>query len=205
MTKYLIFRAIHINILLWGVEIESWAIHDNHIRESYKPLALGEQKAIRSILGISMTQVQEERISITEEDLYGNDSTITIYLVYNTIVPQSQSFTGMIVPVPVLAFFWKPSSAPSLPRHLHSFLHANGVPFKATWRQSISISSLSWLWLWLTPDTFTFRCVREFLEVEVIGVICYFTRSARDMWWFTNLCGRQGPPSPSPVSREGSR
>lgn len=61
-TKYLMFRAIHINILLWGVE--SWAIHDNHIRK----LQSWAKKAIRSIIGITMTRERESELSnITPE------------------------------------------------------------------------------------------------------------------------------------------
>ena len=61
-TKYLIFLAIHINILLWGVE--SWALHTNHI----KKLQRWVNRKIRSILRISMHQVKNERI--TEEELW---------------------------------------------------------------------------------------------------------------------------------------
>jgi hypothetical protein len=61
-TKYLVFLAIHINILLWGVE--SWALHTKHI----KKLQIWINRKIRSILRISMHQVKNERI--TEEELW---------------------------------------------------------------------------------------------------------------------------------------
>ena len=55
-TKYLIYLAIPINILLWGCE--SWGCAKSHI----KKMSAFHHKSMRSILGINMHQVQEERI-----------------------------------------------------------------------------------------------------------------------------------------------
>ena len=55
-SKYLIFCAIPLNLLLWGCE--SWAI-----RESlFKKLEVFFHRSIRKILGISITRVKDEHI-----------------------------------------------------------------------------------------------------------------------------------------------
>jgi len=55
-TKHLIYLAIPVNILLWGCE--SWGCAKSHM----KKVAAFHHKSIRSILGINMHQVQEDRI-----------------------------------------------------------------------------------------------------------------------------------------------
>eukprot|EP00978_Attheya_sp_CCMP212_P043669 scaffold289028_cov40-Attheya_sp.AAC.1 len=56
-SKRLIYLAIPINLVLWGVE--SWALTDR----CYKKLQVFHTRSIQSILQINMTQVKEDRIS----------------------------------------------------------------------------------------------------------------------------------------------
>ena len=56
-SKRLIYLAIPINLVLWGVE--SWALTER----CYKKLQVFHTRSIRSILQINMTQVEEERIT----------------------------------------------------------------------------------------------------------------------------------------------
>ena len=56
-SKYLIFKAIPINLLLWGCE--TWAIKQTH-RDKLEAFL---QRHLRRILKIPMSQVMEERIS----------------------------------------------------------------------------------------------------------------------------------------------
>ncbi len=86
-TKYLIFQAIHINILLWG--IESSALNDSHI----KKLQRWVNKSIRRILGISRTQVRTERI--TDEALWKRFHNIPS--IQHMIVLRRMKFLGKIV------------------------------------------------------------------------------------------------------------
>jgi hypothetical protein len=55
-TKYAFFMAIPINLLLWGCEM--WAIKANNLRV----LKVFVHRSIRRILGISIQQVQDEKI-----------------------------------------------------------------------------------------------------------------------------------------------
>ena len=54
---YFIFLAISINILTWGCEI--WYLHVSLLGK----LEVLLNRSIRRILGITMTQVKEERIT----------------------------------------------------------------------------------------------------------------------------------------------
>ena len=56
-SKYLFFLAMPLNLLLWGCK--SWTIK----KASYKDLDVFIHQSIRRIIGISMTQVKDERIS----------------------------------------------------------------------------------------------------------------------------------------------
>ena len=55
--KYWIFLAITINILLWGCK--SWALRIPLLNK----LGVFVHRSIRNILGVTMTQVKEERIT----------------------------------------------------------------------------------------------------------------------------------------------
>ena len=59
-TKVLLYKAIPLNLLLWGAE--NWAQNSADIEK----LERFHHKAIRRILGISMTQVRDERIKNDE-------------------------------------------------------------------------------------------------------------------------------------------
>ena len=56
-SKYLIFRAIPINLLLWGCE--SWALRETTLRK----LEVFLHRSIRKILRIDITKVIDERIT----------------------------------------------------------------------------------------------------------------------------------------------
>jgi len=55
-SKYLLFRAIPMNFLLWGCE--DWSLRQDLLRQ----LEVFLHRSIHRILHISITQVQEERI-----------------------------------------------------------------------------------------------------------------------------------------------
>ena len=55
-TKVAIFKAIPLNLLLWGCE--TWALRESHLNS----LDVFLHRSIRRILGITITQVQDERI-----------------------------------------------------------------------------------------------------------------------------------------------
>jgi hypothetical protein len=55
-SKYLLFRAVPMNLLLWGCD--NWSLRQDLLRQ----LAVFLHRGIRRILHISITQVQEERI-----------------------------------------------------------------------------------------------------------------------------------------------
>ena len=55
-SKYLIFCAIPLNLLLWGCA--SWAIQES----LFKKLKVFCRRSIRKILGISITRVKDEHI-----------------------------------------------------------------------------------------------------------------------------------------------
>ena len=66
-TKHLIFKAIPLNLLLWGCE--AWSLREDH----YIKLESFLHRSIRNILNINMTQVQEDHIKneIIRETFYG--------------------------------------------------------------------------------------------------------------------------------------
>ncbi|EJK69164.1 hypothetical protein THAOC_09610, partial [Thalassiosira oceanica] len=55
-TKHLIFKAIPLNLLLWGCE--TWSLREDH----YVKLESFLQRSIRNILNINMTQVKDDHI-----------------------------------------------------------------------------------------------------------------------------------------------
>ena len=55
-NKYLLFRAIPMNLLLWGAE--AWSLQQSQLEK----LEVFLHQSIRHILQISMTKVQEQRI-----------------------------------------------------------------------------------------------------------------------------------------------
>ena len=55
-AKHLIFKAIPLNLLLWGCE--AWSLREEH----YFKLESFLHRSIRNILNINMTQVQEDHI-----------------------------------------------------------------------------------------------------------------------------------------------
>ena len=59
-SKYLIFIAIPCNLLLWGSEI--WALSTSLLSK----LEIFLHRSVRRILGITMTEVKEERIRNAE-------------------------------------------------------------------------------------------------------------------------------------------
>ncbi|EJK60033.1 hypothetical protein THAOC_19683 [Thalassiosira oceanica] len=61
-TKHLIFKAIPLNLLLWGCE--TWSLREDH----YVKLESFLQRSIRNILNISMTQVKVQDDHIKRED-----------------------------------------------------------------------------------------------------------------------------------------
>ena len=59
-TKRMLYLAIPVNLLLWGSE--TWALKET----DWRSLQVFHTKAIRKILGISMTQVEHQRITNTQ-------------------------------------------------------------------------------------------------------------------------------------------
>ena len=86
-TKHLIFKAIPLNLLLWGCE--TWSLREDH----YVKLESFLQRSIRNILNINMTQVKEDHIK--REDIlkmfYG------IPNIRTTIAVRQLSFIGKAV------------------------------------------------------------------------------------------------------------
>jgi len=86
-TKHLIFKAIPLNLLLWGCE--TWSLREDH----YVKLESFLQRSIRNILNINMTQVKDDHIK--RED--------TLKMFYNipnirtTIAVRQLSFIGKAV------------------------------------------------------------------------------------------------------------
>jgi len=97
-TKHLIFKAIPLNLLLWGCE--TWSLREDH----YVKLESFLQRSIRNILNINMTQVKEDHIK--REDIlkmfYG------IPNIRTTIAVRQLSFIGKVVR----------SNTPNLPTRL---------------------------------------------------------------------------------------
>ena len=86
-TKHLIFKAIPLNLLLWGCE--AWSLREEH----YIKLESFLQRSIRNILNITMTQVQEDHIKREHirEMFYG------IADIRTTIAARQLSFVGKAV------------------------------------------------------------------------------------------------------------
>ena len=94
-TKHLIFKAIPLNLLLWGCE--AWTLREEH----YVKLESFLQRSIRNILNITMAQVQEDHLKRehTREMFYG------IADIRKTIAARQLSFIGKTVrnPTPDLS------------------------------------------------------------------------------------------------------
>ena len=94
-TKHLIFKAIPLNLLLWGCE--AWTLREEH----YVKLESFLQRSIRNILNITMAQVQEDHLKRehTREMFYG------IADIRKTIAARQLSFIGKAVrnPTPDLS------------------------------------------------------------------------------------------------------
>ena len=86
-TKHLIFKAIPLNLLLWGCE--AWSLREDH----YIKLESFLHRSIRNILNINMTQVQEDHIKneTIREMFYG------IPDIKTTIAMRQLSFIGKAV------------------------------------------------------------------------------------------------------------
>ena len=86
-SKYLLFRAIPMNLLLWGCE--NWSLRQDLLRR----LEVFLHRSIRKILHISITQVQEERIQ--------NDKIRRLFYdiacVINMILARQLGFLGKVV------------------------------------------------------------------------------------------------------------
>ena len=86
-SKYLLFRAIPMNLLLWGCE--NWSLRQDLLRR----LEVFLHRSIRRILHISITQVQEERIR--------NDKIRRLFYeipcVTNMIAARQLGFLGKVV------------------------------------------------------------------------------------------------------------
>jgi len=86
-SKYLLFRAIPMNLLLWGCE--NWSLRQDLLRR----LEVFLHRSIRKILHISITQVQEERIR--------NDKIRRLFYdipcVTNMITARQLGFLGKVV------------------------------------------------------------------------------------------------------------
>ena len=86
-SKYLLFRAIPMNLLLWGCE--NWSLRQDLLRR----LEVFLHRSIRKILHISITQVQEERIR--------NDKIRRLFYdipcVTNMIAARQLGFLGKVV------------------------------------------------------------------------------------------------------------
>ena len=86
-SKYLIFRAIPINLLLWGCE--SWALREATLRK----LEVFLHRGIRKILRITTTQLIDERIT------NGSIRTrfFSIPTIRNQIAQRQLTFIGKVV------------------------------------------------------------------------------------------------------------
>jgi hypothetical protein len=86
-SKFLIYKAIPINLLLWGCE--TWAPRQGLLRK----LEVFLQKSMRRILGISMYQVAEDRLhNETVREKFYNISSIE-----TTIAARQMCFIGKFV------------------------------------------------------------------------------------------------------------
>ena len=86
-SKYLIFRAIPINLLLWGCE--SWALRETTLRK----LEVFLHRSIRKILRIDITQVIDERF--TNGSI--RNRFFSILTIRNQITQRQLTFIGKVV------------------------------------------------------------------------------------------------------------
>ena len=86
-SKYLLFRAIPMNLLLWGCE--TWSLREVLL----KKLEVFLHRNIRRILAISMTRVQEERI----RNEHVRDMFYDIPRVRNMIAARQMDFIGKVI------------------------------------------------------------------------------------------------------------
>jgi len=86
-NKYLLFRAIPMNLLLWGAE--TWSLR----KSQHDQLKVFLHRSIRRILQISMTKVREDRIR--------NENVRKIFYsipcVQNTIAARQADFIGKMI------------------------------------------------------------------------------------------------------------
>ena len=86
-SKYLIFAAIPCDILLWGSE--SWALRTSLLSK----LEVFLHRSVRRILGITMTEVKEERIRNEEV----RERLFKIPNIQNQIAKRQLTFIGKVV------------------------------------------------------------------------------------------------------------
>ena len=86
-SKYLIFAEIPCNLLLWGSE--SWALRTSFLSK----LKVFLHRSVRIILGITMTEVKEERIRNAEL----RERFFKIPTIQNQIAKRQLTFIGKVV------------------------------------------------------------------------------------------------------------
>ena len=125
-SKYLIFKAIPINLLLWGCE--TWAIKQTH----QEKLEAFLQRHLWAIPKITMSQVMEERITRDKmRQKFYNIPSVT-----NMITIHQLSFIGKVVR----------SDTPNLPTkfmitgcYTFSVLHKN-TPLMIRWQTPLNLA-----------------------------------------------------------------
>ena len=86
-NKYLLFRAILMNLLLWGAE--TWSLRKSHLDK----LEVFLHRSIRRILQISMSTVQEQRLRNGKV----RDMFYSIPCVRNMIAARQMDFVGKMI------------------------------------------------------------------------------------------------------------
>jgi hypothetical protein len=86
-NKYLLFRAIPMNLLLWGAE--TWSLRKSHLDK----LEVFLHRSIRRILQISMSTVQEQRLRNGKV----RDMFYSIPCVRNMIAARQMDFVGKMI------------------------------------------------------------------------------------------------------------
>ena len=86
-NKYLLFRAIPMNLLLWGAE--TWSLRKSQLDK----LEVFLHRSIRRILQISMSTVQEQRLRNGKV----RDMFYSIPCVRNTIAARQMDFVGKMI------------------------------------------------------------------------------------------------------------
>ena len=86
-NKYLLFRAIPMNLLLWGAE--TWSLRESQLDK----LEVFLHRSIRRILQISMSTVQEQRLHNGKV----RDMFYSIPCVRNMIMARQMDFVGKMI------------------------------------------------------------------------------------------------------------